>query len=88
MYRATCAIELHGKSILKKKTAICLSGYAFRRALISHSEILESDREHIFRKYRRKNNKKVSLTTGKRQKTVRYRGICLRTFLWYGRVLN
>ena len=41
--------------------SVCLSGYTFRHALISHAEILDSDRGHIFRKYRRKNNKKVTL---------------------------
>ena len=41
--------------------SVCLSGYAFRRALISHAEILNTDPGHIFRKNRRKNNKKVTL---------------------------
>ena len=63
--------------------------------MISHAEILDSDQGHIFRKYRRKNNKKSVLFTGKRQKTARYQGICrqllcigLRPFLSYGRVRN
>ena len=54
----------------KKTRSVCLSGYAFRRALISHVEILDSDRGHIFRKYRRKNNKKVTLIY---EKTVKNR---------------
>ena len=31
----------------------------FRHALMSHTDILDIDREHIFRKHRHKNNKKV-----------------------------
>ena len=50
--------------------SVCLSGYTFRHALISHAEILDSDRGHIFRKYRRKNNKKVTLIF---EKTVKNR---------------
>ena len=63
-------------SILIKKRdlsvclSVCLSGYAFRRALTNHAEILHSDRGHIFRKYRHKNNKKVSLLY---EKTVKNR---------------
>ena len=46
-----------------------MSGYAFRHALTSHAEIVDSDQGHIFRKYRHKNNKKVTPTyekTGKK----------------------
>ena len=58
--------------------SVCLSSYynTFRRALIDHAEILDSDQGHIFRKYRRKNNKKVSLIYEKTVKTARYQGIC------------
>ena len=38
-----------------------LSGYTFRHALMSHADILDSDRGHIFRKYMHKNNKKVAV---------------------------
>ena len=55
--------------------SVCLSGYAFCRALFSHAEILDSDWGHIFRKYRRKNNKKVTLIYEKTVKTARFQGI-------------
>ena len=48
------------KSLLIKKTrSVCLYGYTFRHALMSHADILDIDRGHIFRKHRHKNNKKV-----------------------------
>ena len=40
---------------------MCLSGYTFRHALTSYADILDSDQGHTFRKYRHKNNKKVTL---------------------------
>ena len=49
---------------------MCLSGYGFRRALISHAEILNRDQRHFFRKYCRQNNKKVTLIY---EKTVKNR---------------
>ena len=56
--------------IKKRDMSVCLSGYTFHSTLISHAEILDSNRGHIFRKYRRKNNKKVSLIY---EKTVKNR---------------
>ena len=41
--------------------SVCLSGYTFRHALLSHADILDNDRGHIFRKYRHENNKKVAV---------------------------
>ena len=38
---------------------LSLSGYMFRHALMSHADILDIDRGHIFRKYRHKNEKTV-----------------------------
>ena len=55
---------------------VCMSGYAFSRALMSHADILDSGRGHIFRKYRRKNNKKI---TQFYEKTTKNR-LFLRTF--------
>ena len=61
----------------KKTRSVCLSGYAFHGALISHGEILNTDPGHIFRKYRHKNNKKVTLIYEKTvKKSARYQGIC------------
>ena len=37
--------------------SVCMSRYAFGRALTSHADISDSDRGHISRKYRHKNNK-------------------------------
>ena len=54
---------------------VYLSGYAFRHALTSHAEIVDSDQGHIFRKYRHKNNKKVTPTyekMGKNRPLPRY----------------
>ena len=31
--------------------SVCLSGYTFRHALMSHADILDIDRGHIFRKH-------------------------------------
>ena len=45
----------------KRDLSVCLSGYKFRHALISHADILDIDREHSFRKLRHKNNKKITL---------------------------
>ena len=50
--------------------SVRLSGYTFRHALISHAEILDSDWGHIFRKYRRKNNKKITLIYEKTVKNL------------------
>ena len=41
--------------------SVCLSGYTFRHALMSHLIYLDIDRGHIFRKHRHKNNKKVAV---------------------------
>ena len=41
--------------------SVCLSGYTFRHALMSHADILDIDRGHIFRKHRHKNNNKVAV---------------------------
>ena len=48
--------------------SVCLSGYTFRHALMSHADILDIDRGHIFRKHRHKYNKKVSVIYEKRVK--------------------
>ena len=40
--------------------SVCMSRYAFGRAMTSHADILDSGRGHIFRKYRRKNNKQIT----------------------------
>ena len=55
-----CAREslLIKKRDLSVCLSVCLSGYTFRHALMSHADILDSDRGHIFRKHRYKNNKK------------------------------
>ena len=45
----------------KKNRSVCLSGYTFRHTLMSHADILDIDRRHIFRKHRHKNNKKVAV---------------------------
>ena len=45
----------------KKMRSVCLSVYTFPHALMSHSDILDIDRGHIFRKHRHKNNKKVAV---------------------------
>ena len=50
--------------------SVCLSGYTFRHALMSHADILDIDRGHIFRKHRHKNNKKITLIY---EKTVKNR---------------
>ena len=55
---------------------VCLFGYTFRHALMSHADILDSDRGHIFRKHRHKNNKKVAVIYEKMVKTGRCQGIC------------
>ena len=49
---------------------VCLSGYTFRHALMSHADILDIDRGHGFRKHRHKNNKKVAVVY---EKTVKNR---------------
>ena len=41
--------------------SVCLSGYTFRHVLMSHADILDIDRGHIFWKHRHKNNKKVAV---------------------------
>ena len=55
-YTGPFSIELHTKHDFlkmqiytnhKKKNKICLSGYAFRQALISHAGILDSDQRYI-----------------------------------------
>ena len=45
--------------IKKRNLSVCLSGYTFRHALMSHADILDIDRGHIFRKHRHKNNEKT-----------------------------
>ena len=50
--------------------SVCLSGYTFRHALMSHADILDIGRGHIFRKHRHKNNKKVAVIY---EKTVKKR---------------
>ena len=50
--------------------SVCLSGYTFRHALMSHADILDIDRGHIFRKHRHKSNKKVAVIY---EKTVKNR---------------
>ena len=52
----------------KKTRSVCLSGYTFRHALMSHTDILDIDRGHNFRKHRYKNNKKVAVVYEKRVK--------------------
>ena len=47
--------------IKKRDLSVCLSGYTFRHALMSHADILDSDRGHNFRKHRHKNNKKIAV---------------------------
>ena len=54
----------------KKTRSFCLSGYTFHHALISHTDILDIDRGHIFRKHRHKDNKKITLIY---EKTVKNR---------------
>ena len=56
--------------IKKRDLSVCLSGYTFRHALMSHADILDIDRGHIFRKHRHKNNKKVAVIY---EKTVKNR---------------
>ena len=60
----------------KKKTEICLcvclSDYTFRRALTSQADILDTDRGHIFRKHRHKNNKTITIIYEKTVKNGRY----------------
>ena len=61
---------LHGP--LAHLYEICLSGYTFRHALMSHADIFDIDRGHIFRKHRHKNNKKVAVIYEKTVKNGRY----------------
>ena len=56
--------------------------------MTSHADILNSDRGHIFRKYRRKNNKKITLIYEKTVKTVRYQGIAMHRIACVSRVLG
>ena len=76
--------RLLGRNIFtNKKTrsvclSVCLSGYTFRHALMSHTDILNIDRGHIFRKHRHRNNKKVAVIYEKavKKKNCRCQGIC------------
>ena len=45
----------------ERDLSVCLSGYMFRHALTSHADIIDSDWEHIFKKYRHKTNKNFTL---------------------------
>ena len=57
-----CYRVLNDEIFTNKKTrSVCLSGYTFRHALMSHADILDIDRGHIFRKHSHKNNKKVAV---------------------------
>ena len=56
--------------IKKRDLSVCLSGYTFRHALMSHVDILDIDRGHIFRKHRHKNNKKVAFIYEKTVKNL------------------
>ena len=75
-FEARTASLLIKKRDLSVCLSVCLSGYTFRHALMSHSDILDSDRGHIFRKHRHKNNKKVAVIYEKMVKTGRCQGIC------------
>ena len=61
--------------------SVCLSGYTFRHALMSHTDILDSDWGHNFRKHRHKNNKKVAVVY---EKTVKKPAV---TKVFAGRLL-
>ena len=54
----------------KKTRSVCLSGYTLRHALMSHVDILDIDRGHIFMKHRHENNKNVAVIY---EKTVKNR---------------
>ena len=60
----------------KRDLSVCLSGYTFRHALMSHADILDIDRGYIFRKHSHENNKKVAVIYEKTVKTGRCQGIC------------
>ena len=62
-------------SLLIKKRDLSVRLYTFRHALMSHADILDIDRGHIFRKHCDKNNKKVAVIyeeTVKNQSLLRF----------------
>ena len=71
-----CGIYIKKKKKKKKKNkiclSVCLSGYTFRHAWISHADILDIDRGHILGSIGIKITKKLLLFTRKRLKTGRY----------------
>ena len=75
-------INLSSLLIKKQDLSVCLSGYMFRHAVMSHADISDIDRRQVFRKHRHKNNKKVAVIYEKTVKNRPLSGYLLASCYW------